>query len=220
MNRPSLSTLQNGALVLLSATSLYLMTEVAGLSTAIGGRPSTDQLEALQLQLDRLDSDVNDAKQPGFVTLEDFELNQQTLTERLDALDQAPDHCESIEQLQDELAALSKDVMSAKTQLLRLETAVENRTVAAPKGVEPRLTKPAAPLPARKPASLPFNILGVDSRGGEIFLAVAAFDLSHLADVILMRPSASFMGWRLNSLLPDEAHFIRPDGSSHLVTIR
>ncbi|MFP3493584.1 hypothetical protein SB759_05110 [Pseudomonas sp. SIMBA_059] len=220
MNRPSLTALQNGALVMLSVASLYLMTEVAGLSTALERRPSTDQLEALQLQLDRLDSDVNDPKQPGFVTLEDFEFNQQTITERLDTLNQAVEHSESIEHLQDELAALSEDVTSAKTQLLRLETMIENLTVAAPKRVEPRLTKPVAALPARKPASLPFNILGVDSRGGEIFLAVAAFDLSHLADVVLMRPSASFMGWRLNSLRPDEAHFIRPDDSSHFVTIR
>ncbi|OPA89664.1 hypothetical protein BFW86_14410 [Pseudomonas fluorescens] len=220
MNRPSLASLQNGALALLSLASLYLLIEVAELSAAIEGRPSTDQLQALQLQLDRLDSEVNDPKQPGFVTLEDFEFNQQTLTERLDALDQAPEHSESIEQLQEDLAALSEDVMSAKTQLLRLETAMENRTAAARKLIEPRLTKPATTLPARKPASLPFNILGVDSRGGEIFLAVAAFDLSHLADVVLMRPSASFMGWRLNALLPDEAHFVRPDGSTHLVTIR
>ncbi|MFQ6591068.1 MULTISPECIES: hypothetical protein [Pseudomonas] len=218
MNRPSLAALQNGALVMLSVASLYLMTEVAALSTALEGRPSTNQLETLQLQLDRLDSDVNDPKQPGFVTLEDFEFNQQTITERLDSL--APVHAESIEHLQDELAALSEDVTSAKTQLLRLETMIENLTVAAPKRVESRLTKPVAALPARKPASLPFNILGVDLRGGEIFLAVAAFDLSDLADVVLMRPSASFMGWRLNSLRPDEAHFIRPDDSSHFVTIR
>jgi hypothetical protein len=67
---------------------------------------------------------------------------------------------------------------------------------------------------------LPFNILGVDSRGGEIFLVVAAFDVSHLADVVLMRPSNSFMGWRLKSLLTDEARFIRPDGASYIVAIK
>lgn len=220
MNCPSPATLQNGALVLLSAASLYLLTEVTALSTAIEGRPSTHQLEALQLQLDRVDADVNDPKRAGFVTVEDFEFNQVTITERLDALDQAHEPTNTIEQLQEEISAISKEVMSAKAQLHRLETAMEHRPVTSPKPVLPRLTKPATTLFTPKSTTLPFNILGVDSRGGEYFLVVAAFDVSHLADVALMRPSTSFMGWRLNSLLPDEARFMRPDGSSHIVPIR
>lgn len=220
MNHPSLATLQNGVLVLLSVASLYLLTEVTALSKAIEGRPSTDQLEALQLQLDRLDAEVNDPKHHAFVTVEDFEFNRLTITERLDALGQALGHSEGIAPLQEELSALSADVINVKAQLLRLETAMENRPVSSPKPVMPRLTKPATVLSPSKPATLPFSILGVDSRGGEIFLAVAAFDISQLADVVLMRPSTSFMGWRLNALLPEEARFIRPDGSSHIVMIR
>lgn len=218
MNRLSLATLQNVALVLISAASLYLLTEVTALSTAIKGSSSTDQLEALQLQLDRLDAEVNDPKHSAFISVKDFELNQLMITERLDALAPVLEHSSSLEQVQEDLTALSMDVLSAKAQLLRLETAIENRPVALPKAVMPRLTKPrSSPL---KPASLPFNILGVDSRGGEIFLVVAAFDVAHLADVVLMRPSTSFMGWRLNSLLADEARFIRPDGASQSVAIK
>ena len=220
MNLPSFVALQNAALLLLSAASLYLLTEVTALSTAIEERPSADQLEALQLQLDRLDAEANDPKHPAFVTMKDFEFNQLTITERLDALEQAIESPDSIEQLQEEFSALSTDVRSVKAQLLSLETAMEKRYVASSKLIPPRLTKPATTLSPPKPASLPFEVLGVDSRGGELFLVVATIDVSHLADVVLMRPSTSFMGWRLNSLMTEEARFIRPDGSTHNVALR
>lgn len=218
MNRLSPTTLQHGALVLLSVALVYLLSEVITLSRAVDALPSSDQIETLQRQLDRLDAEVNDPKQPGFVTVDDFERSQLSITERLDTLDQALEHSDSTEQLLEELSALSSDVMSVKAQLLRLETEIENRAATLPNPVMPRLKKPVST--ALKPASLPFNILGMDSRGGEHFLVVAAFDVSHLADVVLMRPSTSFMGWRLNSLVADEARFKRPDGSSHIVTIK
>ena len=218
MNRLSPTTLQHGALVLLSVALVYLLSEVITLSRAVDALPSSDQLETLQLQLDRLDAEVNDPKQPGFVTVDDFEQSQLTITERLDTLDQAREHSDSTEQLQEELSALSTDVMRVKAQLLRLEMEIENRATTLPNPVIPRLKKPVSTPP--KPASLPFNILGMDSRGGELFLVVATFDVSHLADVVLMRPSTSLMGWRLYSLVADEARFNRPDGSSHIVTIK
>lgn len=221
MKYPPLLTLQNLALVLLTTASLYLMTHMRGLSSTIAQLPSSDQIVNLQEQLDRLEGEKDSSQRLVFVTPEEFQNSERRTTARLDALDQSVLPIDSINHLQRELTLLSEEVKSTQKQLVSLHSTIASQSPPRRKPSEfPRAFKPTTPTQTLKPTPLPFNILGIDSRGGETFLAIAAPDASHLSDVVLLRPTNTYMGWRLSSLLLDQAHFIRPDGSFLIATIR
>ncbi|NWB98362.1 hypothetical protein HX882_20910 [Pseudomonas gingeri] len=82
----------------------------------------------------------------------------------------------------------------------------------------PARTTSGSPVPV-KSARLPFILLGMESRGGETFLAVAPMGFSRLGDIQLLRPESVFLGWRLRSLEPGKAHFVRPNGTSLIVSL-
>lgn len=90
-------------------------------------------------------------------------------------------------------------------------------------GLEARLrrvtTPPAAParhaaeaVPAKPPAP-PFQILGVELRGGERFLAVAPPNASSLNDIRLLRQGEALGAWSLQSL-EDRAAVFRVGGQT------
>ncbi|WLH20992.1 MULTISPECIES: chemotaxis protein [Pseudomonas] len=93
-------------------------------------------------------------------------------------------------------------------------------------------TKPSSPPPTRsatkqkqkarpKPPSLspPFSVLGLESRGGERFLAVAPPDSRSLRDVRLLHCGEQLGDWHLKVLEPNSAIFAvaaQPDQTVHL----
>jgi hypothetical protein len=61
--------------------------------------------------------------------------------------------------------------------------------------------------PKHAPLSPPFSVLGVESRGGERFLAVAPHDSRSLMDVRLLHSGEQLEAWHLKVLVPNSAIF-------------
>ena len=101
-----------------------------------------------------------------------------------------------------DLTALSGRFEHVEQQLLELKTqpSLPPPTSSANK---PKKTAPPKPVPL----SPPFSVLGVESRGGERFLAVAPHDSSSLIDVRLLHAGEQFGAWHLKVLEPHSAIF-------------
>ena len=115
---------------------------------------------------------------------------------------------------QADLAALRARLEQVEQQLL------EHKTQPSPPPPTSSTTKPkqkARPKPI--PLSPPFSVLGVESRGGERFLAVAPHDSRALMDVRLLHSGEQLGAWRLKVLEPNSAIFAvaaQPDQTVHL----
>ena len=113
-----------------------------------------------------------------------------------------------------DLTALRARLEQVEQQLLDL------RTKPFPPPPTPSATKPkktARPKPV--PLSPPFSVLGVESRGGERFLAVAPHDSRSLIDVRLLHSGEQLGAWYLKVLEPNSAIFAvaaQPDQTVHL----
>lgn len=221
MNRRSfLPALQNGTLVLLTGAALLLGAQLSALSSGVPQTPSSDQLECTQQRLEEVNAKLDALQQMGFVTNEDFQVRELILQEQLDELNRTHDRSADVQELQRDLGDLAAQVQLAHTQLQALKTIID--------GLPPMSTSPSVAAPPRpsqrkvfanKSSPRSFNILGIESRGGVMFLAVSPTGLTRLDDVELLRVTGSYLGWRLDALLPDTARFRRPDGSSHDVKI-
>lgn len=222
MNRRSLlPALQNGTLVLLSGTALFLGMQLSALSSAVQQAPSSDQFETTQQRLEEVNTKLEALQQMDFMTSEVFRVRELMLQEQLDELNRAKDQSIDVQVLQRELGDLTAQVQLFDPQLQALKTAIDRLPplTASPSTVSPPRHSQRRAI-TNKPAALPFKILGVESRGGVMFLVVAATTLNRLDDVELLRATSSYLGWRLDALLPDIARFRRPDGSSHDVKIK
>lgn len=216
-----LSTVQNGALIVLACTSLYLALQLSTLNSEMQQHPSNEQLTSLQEDIDRVDSLVDDLKKMSLATSADQQASNREIRIELEELGKALRQPPDIEVLRLELAELAANMKSMQGQILTLKAAIEARPALT---VRPGVIS-QSPAPLRKKSttvetSPPFQILGVESRGNELFLAVSPMDLSHLANVELLRPSHSFMGWRVKTLALVEAQFRRPDGKFFTAQIR
>lgn len=222
MNRRSfLPALQNGILVLLTGAALFLGAQLFALSSAVQQVPSSNQFESTQQRLEEVNAKLEALEQMGFVTEEAFRTRELTLQEQLDELNRTIDRSVDVQVLQRDLGDLAAQLQLFDTQLQALKTIVQDLPSLAASPVAAPLPRPTQRrVVTHKPAPLPFNILGIESRGGVMFLAVATTDLAHLDDVELLRVTRSYLGWRLDALLPDTARFKRPDGSSHDVKIK
>lgn len=225
MKRPTLfSAIQGATLILLAGTAVYLGGKLSTLSSVVESMPSHEGLESIQLHLKRVDTELDSLQ--SCVTEADFQVAQKTLLQRIETL--AADR--SVATVVSGLAALTTQVENTEGALLVLKAAVETRpspaTAPVPssaaalrssstvsKAVRPRRTDTTAS------ARLPFTVVGPESRGGELFLAVALTGVRRLEDIELLRPGRVFLGWRLDALEPGKARWIRPDGGSLTVSI-
>ncbi|QQD55377.1 hypothetical protein MHB_0003620 [Pseudomonas fluorescens BBc6R8] len=221
MNRRSvLPALQNGSFVLLTGAALFLGAQLSAPSSAVKQTPSSDQFESTQQRLEVVNAKLEALEQIGFVTEEAFRIRELTLQEQIDALNRTNEQSADVQALRRDLGDLAEQVQLFDTRLQALKYAIDSLRPLAASPAAASTPRPSQPkVITNKPAPLPFNILGVESRGGVMFLAVAATGMTRLDDVELMRVTGSYLGWRLDALLPDTARFRRSDGSSHNVTI-
>ncbi|KIH84092.1 hypothetical protein [Pseudomonas batumici] len=223
MKRPTLySAIQGATLILLVGTAVYLGGKLSTLSTVVASTPSREGLDSIQLHLKKVDAELKGLQSQSCVTEADFQIAQQALLQRVEAL--AADR--SVETVVSGLAALTTQVESTEGALLTLKAAVEAppAPATAPRpssAVAPgsSSTVPKAVRPRKTSARPPFTVVGLESRGGELFLAVALTGVRRLEDIELLRPGRVFLGWRLEALEPSKARWIRPDGGSFTVSI-
>ena len=165
-------------------------------------------LDTLQRDL----SALRDAQEKLQYSLKDLKQMVDTGEQQANTLDPMLDQwAQEIQEMRDGLAeratvkdltALSGRFEHVEQQLLELKTqpSLPPPTSSANK---PKKTAPPKPVPL----SPPFSVLGVESRGGERFLAVAPHDSSSLIDVRLLHAGEQFGAWHLKVLEPKAAIF-------------
>lgn len=147
------------------------------------------QIKALAGQVAELAQQAEAGKrQPKPVSQVEVATVRQALETRLTSLEQAQvdtAHASDLQALQDRVG-----VVETRQQELRS---------AAPAALRPRVpvvVKSKVPTP-------PFRVVGLELRGGERFLSIAALATNSLASVRLLREGDSDSGWQLQSI---EAH--------------
>ncbi|EJN17845.1 hypothetical protein PMI36_05262 [Pseudomonas sp. GM79] len=165
--------------------------------------------------LDTLQLDSNalkDAQEKLQYTLKDLKQMVDSGEQQANTLDPMLDQwAQEIQELRDGLAAraTATDVTALRARLEHVEQQlVDLKTQPSTPSSTSSEAKPkqaARPKPA--PLSPPFSVLGVESRGGERFLAVAPPDSRSLTDVRLLHSGEQLGAWHLKVLEPNSAIF-------------
>ena len=189
----------------IAATVWLLLTSTLAVVNSVGLSRLTEQAEAsaqdpqvqaLGLRLADLEQQVDaDRRRPASLSQADFATAQQVLDERIARIEAA----QSADSLAIDLQTLQARVHGIET---RLEKARKTTAVAARRA--PEATKPPVPVP-------PFQVVGVELRGGERFLSVAPMAATSLGSVRLLREGDAEAGWHLQSIEARAAVF-RVDG--------
>ena len=177
--------------------------------------------------LDTLQRDANalkDAQEKLQFALKDLKQMVDSSEQQANTLDPMLDQwAQEIQELRDGLAARATEVdmtaLGARLEQVEQQL-LDLRTQPSPPPPTPSAAKPkktARPKPA--PLSPPFSVLGVESRSGERFLAVAPHDSRSLMDVRLLHSGEQLGTWHLKVLEPNSAIFAvaaQPDQTVHL----
>lgn len=177
--------------------------------------------------LDALQRDSNalkDTQEKQQYALKDLKQMVDSGEQQANTLDPMLDQwAQEIRELRDGLAdrATVADLTALRTRLEQVEQQLlDLRTQQSPPPPTSSANKPkkaARPKPAPLPP--PFSVLGVESRGGERFLAVAPHNSRALMDVRLLHSGEQLGAWRLKVLEPNSAIFAvaaQPDQTVHL----
>lgn len=189
-----------GCTWLLFVSVLSIVNSV-GLSRLVEQSRSSVQdahIQALTARVGDLEQQVEAIRrQPKTIAQADLDVVRQTLEERLIQAEQAQaadDHADEVQALQARIGAI-------EARLKRVAPAV----AAAPRRThEP--AKPQVPAP-------PFNVIGLELRGGERFLSLAAPGAASVLDVWLLREGDAAGAWHLQSIEARTAVF-RVDGQT------
>ncbi|QGF92962.1 chemotaxis protein [Pseudomonas sp. CFSAN084952] len=165
-------------------------------------------LDALQ----RDSSAIKDAQEKLQYALKDLKQMADTGEHQANTLDPMLDQwAQEIQELRDGLAdrATEADMVALRARLEHVEQQLLEFKIQpslpppTPSSAKPK--KAARPKPA--PLSPPFTVLGVESRGGERFLAVAPPESRSLKDIRLLHNGEQLGTWRLKVLEPNAAIF-------------
>ncbi|UQS88754.1 methyl-accepting chemotaxis protein [Pseudomonas chlororaphis subsp. piscium] len=229
--RPTRTTLAlSSCLLALAGTLGYEHYQLSKLTSGLAATADKESLDALLTRLTKVDERLDTVDGKHLVTNEDFRAGQQALSNRLDAVQTyAKQATETVQELSRNAASTAELVMlkaSVETMDSRLNDLSKVQVRPAPSS--PSKPKPAirktAPAPkpvtASPPPAPPFNVLGIEYRGGERFLSVAPPGSTQLSKIYLIRPGDAVAGtsWRLRSLTDGRAAF-DVAGSPQTVTL-
>jgi len=142
-------------------------------------------LQALTARVGDLEQQIEAImRQPKPIAQADLDAVRQVLEERLAQTEQAQaadDHADEVQALQARIGAI-------EARLKRAAPAV----AAAPRRA-PEPAKPQTPVP-------PFNVIGLELRGGERFLSVAAPGAASVVDISLLRVGDAAGAWHLQAI--------------------
>lgn len=183
--RPRWLKIAAGAwLVLVSAIAIV---DSVGLSRLIEQSRSSAQdaqVQALATRISDLEHQAEAAKrQPKPVVQGDFDAARQALEERLAHVEQAQAtdaHGDDIKALQARVGVLEARL---KSRALSATTSRKTAETAKPKVPEP-----------------PFNVVGLELRGGERFVSIASRGATALIDLRLLREGESIGAWQLQAI--------------------
>lgn len=195
MNLPQMSPdgagrprwLKIAAGVWLALVSAIAIVDSVALSRLVEQRRSSvqdAQMQALATRVSDLEHQAEAAKrQPKPVVQGDFDAVRQALEERLAHVEQAQAadaHGDDIKALQARVG-----VLEARLKKRALSATTSRKTA--------EMAKPKVPEP-------PFNVVGLELRGGERFVSIASRGATALTDLRLLREGESIGTWQLQGI--------------------
>lgn len=210
------------ALTVLVCWSGYQQYQLSELSDSL----TTDRVE-LQIQgindhLKSLDDQVVESSEQlqNVLARPDFEAAHGALTRQFDELKK------NVADLQgagsdDEILALKAQIESIEEGIKALEKRVT--AINVQRLSQSSRTAPSAAKKSQKPAkpvvlTPPFQVIGIEVRGGERFLSIAPQGASRLNQVSLIRPGDTQQAWRLESIGAATAQF-QVNGTQQVVSV-
>ncbi|WP_349571128.1 hypothetical protein [Azotobacter salinestris] len=185
---------------------------------------SGQNVAPLNKRLDELTSQVEQLQEAGFLSRSDWQASQKPANERLEALQlqvrQFSDQQAQLQGWRDELTVLAAKVDSLQSTLQTLRQKASSIPVKNRSKSQNRPQSTARPAPHPVTAPPPFQVVGIEHRGGEAFLAVLPPQGQQLRDIDLVRPGEAIQGWRLSALGARTAQFTLPDGRTHSLTVQ
>lgn len=175
---------------------------------------NTQRLQALDT-LQRDSTTLMDAQEKLQYALKDLKQMVDTGEQQANSLNPMLDQwAQEIQELRDGLAdrATEADMIALRARLEHVEQQLlapkTQLSLPAPTPSSDKPKKASRPKPA--PLSPPFSVLGVESRGGEHFLAVSPPDSRSLKDIRLLHNGEQLGAWQLKVLEPNAAIFTVP----------
>lgn len=218
LSRPTRTTLALSlCLITLAGTLSYQQFRLTHLTTAIAETAGKESLDAFQTKLEQFDERFAAVDQNYLTSNEDFRSGQQALSNRLDALQGEANQVRDRVERSDLSSASAEDVIilrasvdSVAAQLKDLQLRQPNSANAKPPSPASSAQKAASRAKTRKSAPPPpFDVIGLEHRGGQAFLAIAPIGSNQLSQIQLVRPGDGVSGtnWKLRSVDSTSASF-------------
>jgi hypothetical protein len=218
LSRPTRTTLALSlCLITLAGTLSNQHYRLAHLTTAINGTAGKESLDAIQTKLEQFDERFAAVDQNYLTSNEDFRSGQQALSNRLNAIEALANQArERVERLDlssasaEDIIILKASVDSVAAQLKDLQLRQSNSANAKPPSPASSTQKAASRAKPKKSAPPPpFDVIGLEHRGGQEFLAIAPIGSNQLSQIQLVRPGDGVSGtsWKLRSVDGASASF-------------
>lgn len=189
----------------------YQQYQLSTLSNAVNGAAERVSVDALLSRMSAIDDRLDTVSSKPMVTMEDFRVGQQVLSSRIDAVQATAKQAHEAAVEVTRSSATAGDLLVLKADLEALDGKVQKisrpqtqGTATAPKASnskprpKPALVK-SPPIPQDPP---PFQMVGLEYRGGERFLSIAPTGSTRLSQIYLIRPGEVVSGstWRLKAV--------------------
>lgn len=197
-------------LLILGAIIAFQQYQLSTLSRTLNGAAEKTSIDALQSRVSAIDDRLDTVSGKPLVTMEDFRVSHQALSSRIDAAQstakQASEAAAEVARSSataGDLLVLKADLESLDGKLQKMGKPHPQATAPAPKASSKPKPKPAPvkapPIPQDPP---PFQMVGLEYRGGERFLSVAPTGSTRLSQIYLIRPGEMVSGstWRLKAV--------------------
>jgi BMFP domain-containing protein YqiC len=213
MNIPQLPTegADRARWLKIAAAAWLLLVSVLAVVNSVGLSRLSEQsqasaqdahMQALNTRVAELEQQSAASKsQPKPVTQPDFEAARKALDERLSQVEQA----QTADNRAGDLQALQARMGDIEARLKKAAT-----PVAAPRRTA-EAVKPKAPEP-------PFSVAGLELRGGERFLSIAAPGVAAVRELRLLREGDAIGAWQLQVIEAHAAVF-RVDGQTQRIVL-
>lgn len=198
-------------LLILGAIIALQQYQLSTLSRTVNGAAEKVSIDALQSRVSAIDDRLETVSGKPLVTMEDFRNSQQALSNRIDAMQASAKQAQeaAIEATRSsasagDLLVLKANVESLEDKLQKISKPQAQATAPVPKAPpskpKPKLAAVKAPLSPQEPP--PFQMVGLEYRGGERFLSVAPAGSTRLSQIYLIRPGEVVSGstWRLKAV--------------------
>ncbi|MGJ3439106.1 methyl-accepting chemotaxis protein [Pseudomonas sp. Je.1.5.c] len=212
--------------IALGAALLFQQYQLATLRSTLTEAADKTTLNALQSRLSGIDDRLDTVAGKPMVSMDDFRASQQALATRIDAAQAAAVQAQDMARTSasaSELVVLKADLesLTGKMQKMaasRATAVVTTKPQAPPKPKTKAAIAKVPPVPLAPP---PFQMVGLEYRGGERFLAIAPSGSTRLSQIYLIRPGEFVSGstWHLKSVNDRTATF-DVDGATRTLNIQ